>query len=152
MIVNAIEYKPLPLYGDGLNIRDWLYVRDHCSAIWTIMKHGKRGDTYNIGGNSEMENIRIVELICDILDDLITKKHKKSRIELITHVKDRPGHDRRYAIDATKIMTELGWQPSVTFEEGIRKTIDWYLNNKAWLDGVVSGDYQKYYEAMYSNR
>lgn len=143
MINNALNDKELPVYGDGLYVRDWLYVYDHCTAIWQILTKAASGEVYNIGGGNEKANLEVISLILERLE-----KPKS----LIKHVKDRPGHDRRYAIDATKIMTELGWQPSVTFEEGIQKTIDWYLENKKWLEGVVSGEYQKYYDSMYSNR
>jgi dTDP-glucose 4,6-dehydratase len=143
MINNALNDKELPVYGDGLHVRDWLYVYDHCTAVWMVLTKAKPGQTYNIGGCNEKRNIEVVELILDRL-----KKPKS----LIRHVTDRPGHDRRYAIDAGRIITELGWQPSVSFEEGINKTIDWYLQNKNWLTNVVSGDYQKYYESMYGNR
>ena len=149
MVLNAFEGKPLPVYGDGLNVRDWLYVRDHCTAIWTIMKNGKRGETYNIGGNTEMENIRIVEMICDILDELPIPKLDHPRRELITFVKDRPGHDRRYAIDFTKLRKELKWMPEESFETGVRKTIRWYLENQEWVNRVQSGEYQSWIEAHY---
>jgi dTDP-glucose 4,6-dehydratase len=143
MINNALNDKELPVYGDGLHIRDWLYVYDHCTAVWMVLTKAKPGQTYNIGGCNEKRNMDVVELILDRL-----KKPKS----LIRHVTDRPGHDRRYAIDASKIINELGWGPTVSFEEGITKTIDWYLANQKWLKNVVSGDYQKYYEQMYSNR
>jgi dTDP-glucose 4,6-dehydratase len=143
MINNALNDKELPVYGDGLYVRDWLYVYDHCTAIWKVLAEAPPGEVYNIGGCNERTNLEVIELIL--------KRLKKPK-SLIKHVKDRPGHDRRYAIDAKKIMTELHWQPSVTFEQGIKKTIDWYLENKKWLDNVVSGEYQKYYDAMYSNR
>ncbi len=143
MINNALNDKELPVYGDGLYVRDWLYVYDHCTAIWKILAEAPPGEVYNIGGCNEKTNIEVVTLILERL-----KKPKS----LIKHVKDRPGHDRRYAIEAKKITTELHWQPSVSFEEGISKTIDWYLQNKKWLANVVSGDYQKYYDAMYLNR
>lgn len=149
MILNALEGKTLPVYGDGLNVRDWLYVRDHCTAIWAIMKNGKRGETYNIGGNSEMENIRIVEMVCDILDETEKLVDKGSRRELITFVKDRPGHDRRYAIDFTKLKRELGWVPEESLETGIRKTIRWYLNNQEWVNRVKSGEYLSWIEEHY---
>ena len=147
--LNALEGKALPVYGDGLNVRDWLYVRDHCTAIWTIMNDGKRGETYNVGGDSEMENIRIVEMICDILDDLPVSALDKPRRELIAFVKDRPGHDRRYAIDCTKLRDELGWNAEESFETGIQKTIVWYLDNRKWVDRVLSGDYKAWMEAQY---
>ncbi|MCK6482892.1 MAG: dTDP-glucose 4,6-dehydratase [Phycisphaerae bacterium] len=143
MINNARRDKPLPVYGDGLNVRDWLYVLDHCTALWAVLTRGRIGRVYNIGGNNEKTNLEVVGAILSILG---------KPESLITYVKDRPGHDRRYAIDAARIMRELGWTPSVTFEQGLRRTIEWYLANQAWLDRVVSGDYQKYYEAMYANR
>jgi dTDP-glucose 4,6-dehydratase len=149
MILNALEGKPLPVYGDGKNVRDWLYVRDHCTAIWKIMKDGRRGETYNIGGNNEMENIRLVEMICDILDDDLGRLGDRPRRELITFVKDRPGHDRRYAIDFTKLREELGWMPEETFETGIRKTIRWYLDNREWVEHVRSGEYKRWIEEHY---
>ena len=142
IILNAMEDKSLPIYGDGLNVRDWLYVRDHCTAIWAIMKNGKRGETYNIGGNNEMENIRIVEIICDLIDDLPAMTGKPSRAKLITYVKDRPGHDRRYAIDSTKLKEDLGWIPEESFQTGIEKTLAWYLDHQPWVDRVRSGAYQ----------
>jgi len=143
MINNSLNNKDLPIYGDGLYVRDWLYVYDHCTAVWKVLTEAQPQQIYNIGGCNEKTNLELVGLILDRLG-----KPKS----LIKHVKDRLGHDRRYAIDAKKIMTELNWQPSVTFEQGIQKTIDWYLENKKWLDSVVSGDYQKYYDAMYANR
>jgi dTDP-glucose 4,6-dehydratase len=143
MINNAINNKALPVYGDGLYIRDWLYVYDHCTAIWQVLQKAPPGEIYNIGGCNEKANLEVVELILERLN-----KPKS----LIKHVTDRPGHDRRYAIDASKIIGRLGWQPSVSFEEGINRTIEWYLNNTDWLTNVVSGDYQKYYESMYKNR
>ncbi|MBN1457602.1 MAG: dTDP-glucose 4,6-dehydratase [Sedimentisphaerales bacterium] len=143
MINNALNDKDLPIYGDGLYVRDWLYVYDHCAAVWKVLTEAKPGTTYNIGGNNEKTNLEVVNLILDRLG---------KDNSLIKHVKDRPGHDRRYAIDSSKIMAELGWKPTVTFEEGIVSTIDWYLNNKKWLDTVVSGEYQKYYKSMYSGR
>ncbi len=143
MINNALNDKELPVYGDGLYVRDWLYVHDHCTAIWQVLKKARPGEIYNVGGCNEKANIEVVNLILDRLD-----KPKS----LIKHVKDRPGHDRRYAIDADKIMSELGWRPSVSFEEGINKTIDWYLENADWLGHIVSGDYQKYYNSMYAGR
>jgi dTDP-glucose 4,6-dehydratase len=149
MILNALEGKPLPVYGDGRNVRDWLYVRDHCSAIWRIMKQGERGETYTVGGNTEMENIRIVEMICDIIDELLPAVKGRSRRELITFVKDRPGHDRRYAIDCTRLRRELGWSPEESFEAGIRKTIHWYLDHVEWVTRVRSGEYQTWIEAHY---
>jgi len=149
VILNALEGKPLPVYGDGRNVRDWLYVRDHCCAIWAIMKQGKRGETYNIGGNSEMENITVVEMICDILDANIGRLNNRSRRELISYVKDRPGHDRRYAIDSSKLKRSLGWSPEESFEAGLRQTIAWYLDNRAWVDRVRSGEYQSWMREHY---
>lgn len=143
MINNALNDKDLPVYGDGLNVRDWLYVYDHCTAIWRVYEKAAPGEIYNIGGCNEKTNLEVVGLILNRL---------KKPQSLIKFVKDRLGHDRRYAIDATKIMKELRWKPSVRFEEGIVKTIDWYLQNQKWLKNVVSGDYQKYYESMYANR
>jgi len=143
MINNALCDKELPIYGDGLYVRDWLYVYDHCTAVWQVLTEAQPGEIYNIGGNNEKTNLEVVYLILERLG--------KSK-SLIKHVTDRPGHDRRYAIDSGKIMSRLNWRPSVTFEEGINKTIDWYLENKKWLENVVSGQYQKYYESMYGNR
>ncbi|MBI5676519.1 MAG: dTDP-glucose 4,6-dehydratase [Nitrospirae bacterium] len=150
IILNALEGKPLPVYGDGKNIRDWLYVRDHCAAVWEIMKRGKIGETYNIGGNNEMENIKVVEIICDILDETAGMLPAGSRRGLITFVKDRPGHDRRYAIDASKMRDDLGWQPEESFETGIKSTIRWYIDNKKWTDHVISGEYQAWIKKHYT--
>lgn len=141
MINNCLNEKDLPVYGDGMQIRDWLHVSDHCSAIDTVLHKGKVGEVYNIGGNNEKANIEIVKLIINTLG--------KSE-NLIKYVKDRPGHDRRYAIDNTKITTELGWEPAYTFEEGIKETIQWYLDNTTWIENILSGDYSNYYEKMYS--
>lgn len=149
MLLNALEGKPLPVYGDGQNVRDWLFVKDHCKAIWTIMKHGKRAETYNIGGNNEIKNINIVEQICDILDKTVAKLPDRSRRKLITFVKDRPGHDRRYAIDFAKLKGELGWEPAESFESGIAKTIQWYIANGKWIDRVKSGEYQAWVKEHY---
>jgi dTDP-glucose 4,6-dehydratase len=147
-INNVINGKPLPVYGDGLYTRDWLYVKDHASAIDLLFHQGRNGDTYNIGGFNEWRNIDLVKLLCKLMDEKLGKPAGTSG-QLITYVKDRPGHDRRYAIDATKINTELGWKPSVTFEEGLSLTIDWYLNNTEWLKHVTSGEYQQYYAQQY---
>jgi len=153
IINNSLNGRDLPVYGDGKNVRDWLYVVDHCSAILKVLEQGKLGETYNVGGNSEMQNIEVVQTICDILDEtaaaLATGQARRS---LIKFVKDRAGHDRRYAIDATKIRTELGWVPSVTFEDGIRRTIEWYLDNTNWMTGVLDGSYREYYQKMYGGR
>jgi len=148
MIINALEGKPLPVYGDGRHIRDWLYVRDHCVAIWMIMKHGRIGETYNIGGNNEMENINVVEMICDILEELRPRRGGSYR-GLISFVNDRPGHDRRYAIDTSKIRDELGWRPEESFETGIRKTIQWYLDNQDWVNKVRSKEYLSWIKEQY---
>lgn len=150
MILNALEGKPLPVYGDGKNVRDWLYVEDHCSAIWEIIRRGKEGDTYNVGGNCEMENLSLVEMICDTIDAKTAQNSEKSRRELISFVKDRPGHDRRYAIDAAKIKNELGWEPLTPIKQGIDLTIDWYLNNTAWVEHVKSGEYREWIKRHYS--
>lgn len=147
--LNAMEEKGLPVYGDGKNVRDWLYVEDHCEAIWAIMNSGKRGQTYNIGGNMEMENIVIVQMICDILDEIYDPDKGGPRRNLITFVKDRPGHDKRYAIDFTKIHKQLNWSPKESFETGLRKTIRWYINNKKWVERVNSGEYQSWIEEQY---
>lgn len=150
MILNALEGKPLPVYGDGRHVRDWLYVRDHCTAIWTIMKKGKDGETYNIGGDSEMENLKLVEMICDILDERDRLNHIRPRRERITFVKDRPGHDRRYAIDFSKLNQELNWRPETSLETGIHDTITWYIENRNWVKRVKSGAYQNWIETHYS--
>ena len=149
MILNALEEKSLPVYGDGRHVRDWLYVRDHCTGIWRIMKHGKIGETYNIGGSNEIENIRVVEMICDILDEFQIAADKSSRRGLITFVQDRPGHDRRYAIDFTKLRQALDWRPEESFESGLRKTIKWYLENRGWVDRVKGGEYQSWIKEQY---
>ena len=150
-INNIIEKKPLPVYGDGLYTRDWLYVKDHARAIDLVFHEGKNGDTYNVGGFNEWRNIDLVKLLCRLMDEKLGNAPGTSD-KLITYVKDRPGHDRRYAIDASKINRELGWKPSVTFEEGLSQTIDWYLENKEWLKHVTSGEYQHYYDNMYQGR
>lgn len=143
MIANCLNDKPLPVYGEGLNVRDWLYVEDHCRAIDLIIHKGGIGEVYNVGGHNEMKNIDIVRLICDYLG---------KPYSLITHVTDRKGHDMRYAIDPTKIHSELGWLPETKFADGIKKTIDWYLNNREWWETIISGEYRNYYEKMYKNR
>ena len=143
MIANALKDQPLPVYGEGLNVRDWLYVEDHCKAIDLIIRHGKTGEIYNIGGHNEMKNIDIVKLICAALG---------KPESLITHVADRKGHDMRYAIDPAKIHRELGWLPETMFKEGIQKTIRWYVDNKAWWERIISGEYQNYFEKMYGQR
>lgn len=151
MIHNITNNKPLPVYGEGLNVRDWLWVVDHARAIDVIYHQGKVGDTYNIGGHNEWTNIDLVHLLCDVMDEKLGREKGTSR-QLITFVKDRAGHDLRYAIDASKIERELGWTPSVTFEEGLDKTVDWYLNNSEWLNNVTSGAYRDYYKNQYSER
>jgi dTDP-glucose 4,6-dehydratase len=148
MINNIKNQKPLPVYGKGENIRDWLYVIDHARAIDMIFHNGKNGETYNIGGNNEWKNIDLVHLLCDIMDQKLGNPEGTSR-NLITYVTDRAGHDLRYAIDASKLMKELGWAPSVTFEVGLAKTVDWYFENWDWIENITSGDYQKYYQEMY---
>ena len=150
VILNAINGKPLPIYGDGQQVRDWLYVGDHCSAIRAVLAKGTLGETYNIGGWNEKTNLAVVQTICQILDKLRPRIDGKSYAQQITFVKDRPGHDRRYAIDASKIERELGWRPAETFDSGIRKTIQWYLDNPIWIEGVVSGSYRDWLQKQYS--
>lgn len=151
MIHNIINRKPLPVYGDGKNVRDWLHVRDHATAVETILKNAAPGAVYNIGGNNEWQNIDIVNLVCDLLDEKLGRSAGENR-GLITYVKDRPGHDRRYAIDATRLKQDLGWEPAYTFERGIAETIDWYLANGEWVADVTSGAYREYYETQYGGR
>jgi dTDP-glucose 4,6-dehydratase len=151
MIHNILGGKPLPVYGDGLNVRDWLHVRDHSMAIEAVLKGGMPGEVFNIGGNNEWKNIDIVNLVCDLLDGKLGRSPGESR-KLITYVKDRPGHDRRYAIDASKIKRDLGWEPSCTFEQGIDETIDWYLANRDWVADVTSGAYRDYYKKQYGKQ
>ena len=151
MVLNAREGNPLPVYGDGKNVRDWLYVEDHCEAIWTIMTRGLRGETYNIGGAQEMENIAIVRMICDILDELLPPPDGQSRRRLITYVADRPGHDRRYAIDFGKLRAALKWSPRESFATGLRKTVAWYLDHPAWIDRIRSGEYQNWIFEQYGS-
>ena len=150
MILNARDGKPLPVYGDGQNVRDWLYVEDHCTAIATVLAQGRIGQTYNIGGWNEKRNLEIVETICDIVDEIAGRQGSPRR-SLITFVKDRPGHDRRYAMDATKIQRELGWRPVETFESGIRKTVKWYMENEDWVRDVTSGSYRQWIETHYTS-
>ncbi len=151
MIVNALAGKPLPIYGDGLNVRDWLYVGDHCSAIREVLARGRLGETYNVGGWNEMANVDIVDTLCALLDELRPDAAGSHR-RLITYVKDRPGHDRRYAIDARKIERELGWRPAETFQTGIRKTVQWYLDNPGWIANVQSGAYRDWLARNYGAR
>jgi len=149
IILNALEGKSLPVYGDGRNVRDWLYVKDHCIAIWTIMKNGKPGETYNVGGNSELENIKVVEMICDILDEKNKLNDGSSRRDLITFVKDRPGHDLRYAVDFSKLNKNLNWSPEASLETGIHDTIQWYMDNREWVERVKSGEYKNWIKNHY---
>ena len=150
IINNALAGKPLPIYGDGMQIRDWLYVRDHCAAIRLVLAKGRLGETYNVGGNSERTNLQVVNTVCAVLDELSPRKDGKSYSRQIAFVADRPGHDRRYAIDAGKIMSELGWKPAVTFETGIRTTVRWFLDNKPWVNNVTSGSYRQWLDLQYS--
>jgi len=152
MIVNALAGKSLPVYGDGLQVRDWLYVKDHCSAIRRVLEAGRVGETYNIGGWNEKPNIEIVKTICELLDELEPRTDKKSYAEQIQYVTDRPGHDRRYAIDASKVERDLGWRPAETFASGIRKTVEWYLNNQSWVENVQTGAYRNWVSKNYSDR
>jgi dTDP-glucose 4,6-dehydratase len=149
MISNAVAGKILPVYGDGKNVRDWLYVTDHCTAIRTVLRKGRIGETYNIGGRNERNNLDVVHTLCDLLDELSPRPDGQSYRIQITCVKDRPGHDRRYAIDATKLENELGWRAQENFESGIRKTVEWYLANGAWVDAVASGEYRHWVEKQY---
>ncbi len=151
VIHNALSGKPLPIYGDGQQVRDWLYVKDHASAIRRVLAMGKVGETYNVGGWNEKPNLEVAQILCAILDELSPRADAKSYKEQITYVADRPGHDRRYAIDATKINRELGWKPSETFETGIRKTVEWYLDHQDWVNNVTSGAYQHWLEKQYKN-
>ncbi len=148
MILNALNGKPLPVYGDGKNVRDWLHVSDHCSGIRAALAKGKPGETYNIGGNSEKTNLEVVHAVCTILDELHPAGAPHAK--LITYVKDRPGHDQRYAINAEKIRRELGWEPQERFEKGLRRTVEWYLNNNEWVDSVLTGEYRKWVDKQYS--
>lgn len=149
MIVNALAGKPLPVYGDGMQVRDWLFVKDHCSAIRRVLESGRTGETYNVGGWNEKPNIDIVNTVCALLDEMSPRADGQKYAAQITYVKDRPGHDRRYAVDATKIHRELGWKPSETFETGIRKTVRWYLDNQTWVDQVQSGEYRNWMGQQY---
>ena len=150
MICNALQGKPLPIYGDGMQIRDWLYVTDHCSAIRRVLEGGQVGETYNVGGWNEKPNVEIVHTICDLLDQLRPREGGGSYRQQITHVTDRPGHDRRYAIDARKLERELGWKPAETFETGIRKTVQWYLDHPDWVANVQSGAYRDWLATHYA--
>ncbi|PFZ28032.1 dTDP-glucose 4,6-dehydratase [Bacillus wiedmannii] len=148
-ITNILSNKPIPVYGDGTNVRDWLYVKDHCEAIWTVIEKGTIGDTYNIGGNNEKSNLEVVTALCNIVAELLDE-NPENYLNLITHISDRPGHDFRYAIDSTKIQKELNWKPKETFESGLRKTAEWYLDNSNWLESVVSGEYQRWIDKNYN--
>jgi dTDP-glucose 4,6-dehydratase len=150
-INNICQGKPIPVYGKGENIRDWLFVEDHAVAIDVIYQYGKNGDTYNVGGHNEWKNIDLIHLLCDIMDRKLGKPAGSCR-ELITYVKDRAGHDLRYAIDSSKLQRDLGWKPSLQFEEGLERTVDWYLANQEWMNNVTSGDYTRYYERQYQLR
>jgi dTDP-glucose 4,6-dehydratase len=152
VILNALEGKPLPVYGDGKNVRDWLFVEDHCAAIRRVLESGRPGETYNVGGNSERANIDVVTAICDLVDEMRPQAGATPRRRLITYVQDRPGHDRRYAIDASKITRELGWKPAEQFESGLRKTVQWYLENSEWVDGVRTGAYREWLTKNYAER
>ncbi|MGB3515852.1 MAG: dTDP-glucose 4,6-dehydratase [Elainellaceae cyanobacterium] len=150
MCINILLGKPLPVYGDGQNIRDWLYVKDHCTALDVVIHKGQTGETYNVGGNNEVKNLDLVHMLCDVMDDLAPNLPVRPSRQLITFVKDRAGHDRRYAIDATKIKTQLGWTPSVTVDEGLRQTIEWFLSHEEWWQPLLSEDYQAYYQKVYA--
>jgi dTDP-glucose 4,6-dehydratase len=160
VVINALKGKPLPVYGDGSNVRDWLFVTDHCTAIDAVMERGRLGETYNIGGRNEWQNIDIVRLICRIIDELAASDaalaaeypFKGSRSALIEFVKDRPGHDARYAIDCTRIETELGWRATVSFEDNMRRTIEWYIKNRPWWERIMSGEYMEYFDLQYGGR
>ena len=150
MCINILMGKALPVYGDGQNVRDWLYVEDHCQALDVVIQRGQPGETYNVGGNNEVKNLELVEMLCDLMDELAPDLPIKPSRQLITFVKDRPGHDRRYAINATKIRTELGWEPQVTVSEGLQKTVQWYLSHRDWWQPLLSPEYQAYYAKVYS--
>jgi dTDP-glucose 4,6-dehydratase len=152
MILNALEGKPLPVYGDGKNVRDWLFVEDHCAAIRAVLEGGRPGETYNIGGSSERANLDVVTTICDLVDEMRPAAGGEPRRKLITFVEDRPGHDRRYAIDARKISRELGWKPAEGFEGGLRKTVQWYVENREWVDSVRTGTYREWIAKNYAER
>ena len=151
MIRNAMNKKPLPIYGTGENVRDWLYVEDHCSAIWAVHEKGKMGGTYNVGGNNECSNIELVKLLCKVLAEQ-TNQSEEELLSLITYVKDRPGHDMRYAIDATKIKAECDWEPSESLHTGLAKTVAWYVAHQEWVESVASGKYKEWIEKNYGSR
>ena len=152
VILNALEGKPLPIYGKGDQVRDWLYVEDHARALYKVVTEGEIGEAYNIGGHNEKKNLEVVHTVCALLDELCPESSHRPHAQLITYVQDRPGHDRRYAIDASKIQRELGWKPEETFDSGIRKTVEWYLYNQAWVENVKSGNYQQWIEKNYTER
>jgi dTDP-glucose 4,6-dehydratase len=153
MILNAVEGKPLPVYGDGQQIRDWLYVEDHCRAIWSVIKNAPPGETYNIGGDNQPTNLEIVQEICRVLDERMPESNYIPHYNLVEHVKDRPGHDRRYAMDIRKIKADLGWEPLISLSEGIRKTAAWYLENQDWVKKIRNrGDYQSWMKSNYQQR
>jgi len=149
MILNIVEQKPLPVYGDGKNVRDWLYVLDHCSALIKVLEEGRPGETYNIGGGAERQNIDIVHLLCDLLDSRLGRSGEQSSQRLVTFVPDRPGHDRRYAVDCTKIKRELGWEPEHRFDQALEATVEWYLDHMQWVESIRSGEYRKWIERQY---
>jgi dTDP-glucose 4,6-dehydratase len=150
MCINILLGKPLPVYGDGQNIRDWLYVEDHCRALDVVINRGAPGETYNVGGNNEVKNLDLVEQLCELMDELAPNLPVRPSKDLITFVKDRAGHDRRYAIDASKIKRELGWSPQLTVEEGLRRTVAWYLANQDWWQPLLSDEYKNYYDQVYA--
>jgi len=152
MIANALQGKPLPVYGDGQQIRDWLYVVDHCRALRTVLERGRLGETYNVGGGNQRSNLEVVTMVCALLDELVPQSAFRPHRQLVQYVKDRPGHDRRYAIDARKLESELGWCAQESFETGLRKTVEWYLTNTAWVERVTSGAYQQWVRQNYSGR
>lgn len=152
MIHNSLKGMDLPVYGDGRNVRDWIHVEDHCRALLTVLRGGRLGESYNVGGQSEKENLAVVHIICDYLDDRVGMLRGRPRRNLIRFVTDRPGHDRRYALDTAKISEELGWHPVVSFEEGLRQTIDWYLENQSWVEDILDGTYMEYYRKQYGER
>jgi dTDP-glucose 4,6-dehydratase len=152
MIANALQGKVLPVYGDGQQVRDWLYVGDHCRALRTVLDRGRVGETYNVGGGNQRSNLEVVTMVCALLDELVPESKFKPHLQLVKYVTDRPGHDRRYAIDARKLETELGWRAQESFETGLRKTVEWYLANAAWVEGVTSGAYQQWVMQNYGAR
>ena len=152
MVANALQGKALPIYGDGQQVRDWLYVEDHCRALQIVLERGRVGETYNVGGNNQRSNLEVVKALCSLLDELVANPKVYPHEQLIQYVKDRPGHDRRYAIDARKLESELRWRPEESFETGLRKTVQWYLANSAWVENVTSGAYQHWITENYSNR